>query len=139
MEHGGKGSKAQRRKWLKCKSPGGTPIETSEENGTVFHRRDVTTPGGAHHYKDEICSKCTRTTKCIICSKRTAGNQHDSRRKNARKLVYSSEGASTERAERYQVCFVLSNCSFKTSNAPLHLRLNYSEKQKGKKKRRTGQ
>ena len=89
------GTKAngQRRKWLSLESPGGTLSEKCVLNGTDFYRRDIVTPGGVHIYKDEWCSDCPRpgATKCPLCSKRTAGHKHDSRRQASRQLLYDPE------------------------------------------------
>jgi hypothetical protein len=76
-------------------------------DGTVFHRRDISTPGGLHHYKDESCSACKGAIKCRGCSKKTAGNKHDSKRKEIRKALYDPAAHDVEaRAERHLEVYV---------------------------------
>ena len=67
--------------------------------GAVFLRRSMLTPGGVHDYMDENCTapECSGSRKCPTCSRRTAGNKSESRRRLARQLKYESDSAIAAR------------------------------------------
>ena len=59
----------KRRKWLPYESPGGTVSEKCAMDGTDFHRRDISTPGGLHHYKDEAARTAKEQSNAEVAAR----------------------------------------------------------------------